>query len=100
MNLSQYFRLIVPVFSLIACVNKKAAQDVISDNIKDTPVAVNTSIADTFETGKVIAQVICKTDASQSYALCVPAKENNEVLPVIYFFDPQPDGAGALSRYT
>lgn len=49
--------------------------------------------------GKVVDSIICKTDASQSYAVYIPAKSNKNVLPVIYFFDPHGSGALPLHRY-
>ncbi len=85
-------------FFIIACAHKTPVENENNNSIKDTAV-ITAVVADTFETGKVIVQVICKTDASQSYALYIPTKENNEVLPVIYFFDPQGDGALPLEKY-
>ena len=55
---------------------------------------------DTFPSGKLIPDIICKADAGKSYALYIPAKKNKTALPVIYFFDPHADGAGTLNRYT
>jgi len=43
--------------------------------------------------------VICKTDPGQSYALYIPAKGNQEALPVIYFFDPHASGSLPLNKY-
>jgi hypothetical protein len=81
-----------------ACANK-------NDNPADTNTTqdsvITTTVAppDSFETGKVIPKVICKNDASQSYALYIPAKENNEALPIIYFFDPHAAGSFPLNKY-
>ncbi|WP_089788013.1 hypothetical protein [Chitinophaga sp. YR573] len=70
---------LILMFSIGACVNKPSAAS--------------------FETGKVIDTVICKNDATQSYALYVPSKGNKEVLPVIYLFDPHADGKLPLNKY-
>ena len=48
--------------------------------------------------GKVITHVVCKDDATQSYALYIPAKEDKETLPVIYFFDPHGDGSLSIEQ--
>lgn len=52
-----------------------------------------------FEAGKLIDSVICRTDGSQSYALYIPGKGNRKALPVIYFFDPHGSGALPLNKY-
>ncbi len=65
----------------------------------NTTVTTETAKTDTFPTGKLIPGIICRADASQSYALYIPAKNNHVSLPVIYFFDPHADAAGVLNRY-
>ena len=57
------------------------------------------SVKDSFETGKIIEKVVCKTDASQSYALYIPSNSNKENLSIIYFFDPHGDGTLPLKKY-
>lgn len=49
--------------------------------------------------GKVVNPVICKADATQSYALYIPQKGNGKELPVVFFFDPHGDGSLPLNRY-
>jgi hypothetical protein len=49
--------------------------------------------------GKVIDSVVCKTDATQSYALYIPIRGDKQALPIIYFFDPHGDGALPLRKY-
>lgn len=58
-------------------------------------IADNT-IKDTFPAGEIIGQVICKADATQSYALYIPSSRANAV---IYFFDPHAEGALPLKKY-
>ena len=98
MKYSLFSKLSILAFFIIACAHKTPGENENNNSVKGaalTPAVVE----DTFETGKVITQVICKTDAFKSYALYIPAKENNEVLPVIYFFDPHADGALPLNKY-
>ena len=57
------------------------------------------SYADSFEAGKIIDRVFCKSDPTQSYALYIPAKVNKSTLPVIYFFDPHADGILPVKKY-
>jgi pimeloyl-ACP methyl ester carboxylesterase len=54
---------------------------------------------DCFALGKVIDTVICSADATQSYALYIPANKNEKALPVIYFFDPHASGSLPLYKY-
>ena len=80
-----------------ACANKQP------DNNKNI-TAIDTSatiqiIRDSFEAGKIYNNVVCKNDASQSYALYIPHKHKTDVLPVIYFFDPHADGSLPLKKY-
>jgi len=65
---------------------------------------------DAFDAGKIRESVVCKADASQSYAVYIPvghtpASENKAHVPVkaaspvIYFFDPHGNGALPLKKY-
>ena len=98
MKASHFISLVILLIYAIACVNKNSGEAA-GDNDIDTSVAVNALTADTFEIGKLIAHVYCKADPTQSYALYIPAKGNNEALPVIYFFDPHGDGSFPLIKY-
>ncbi len=82
---------------LTACANKQnnSNQDV---TISDTTITT-TITNDSFKTGKVYNDIICKNDASQSYALYIPAQYSNNTLAVIYFFDPHADGELPLKKY-
>jgi hypothetical protein len=67
----------------------------------ETTVAaqVQKPITDTLKRGVVINHVACINDATQSYAIYIPAKETNETLPVVYFFDPHADGSLPVNKY-
>lgn len=54
---------------------------------------------DPFESGKLIEKVVCKVDATQTYALYIPIKGNKGPLPVVYLFDPHGDGTLPLRKY-
>ena len=99
MNVSQFIKLIMLLFYTVACADKNHGESANDNNVKDTLVTTNIVVTDTFEAGKVIAHVFCKADTTQSYALYIPAKHNNEALPVIYFFDPHGDGSFPLGKY-
>ena len=99
MKASQFAKLIILLFCTIACANKSHLRNANDNGIKDAIIETGVIVADTFETGKVIPHVVCKADAGQSYALYIPAKGNQEPLPVIYFFDPHGDGSLPLNKY-
>lgn len=52
-----------------------------------------------FAAGKITNPVACDADASQTYAVYIPAKGNDNALPVVYMFDPHGDGALPLTKY-
>ena len=54
---------------------------------------------DPFPAGKILERVVCRTDASQTYALYIPIKRNKGPLPVVYLFDPHGDGTLPLKKY-
>src|SRR5580658_5440998 len=55
---------------------------------------------DTFKTGVVIPSVGLRLDATQTYALYLPAGyADSAKLPVIIFFDPHGEGALPLNLY-
>ena len=58
-----------------------------------------TPVPPSFEAGKIISMVVCKTDATQSYAVYIPVKGNKAALPVVYCFDPHGDGSLPLKKY-
>lgn len=70
-----------------------------TDNNKLADTNTSASVADSIISGKVIAQVPCKSNPAQSYALYIPTGMQNKVLPVVYFFDPHAAGALPLNKY-
>ena len=99
MRTNRFAILFIVLFYLIGCANKNPVSTENNNNVSDTTVVSNIVAPDSFETGKVIPHVTCKTDAAQSYALYIPAKGNKETFPVIYFFDPHADGSLPLNKY-
>ena len=67
--------------------------------VQETVIAAHPALPDSFIVGKVIDTVICATDATQSYALYIPATKSKTALPVIYFFDPHASGSLPLYKY-
>ncbi|HVZ97151.1 MAG TPA: hypothetical protein VG847_09775 [Chitinophagaceae bacterium] len=88
----------VVLFCLTACAGRNSNADIDTSLIDSSRISKNFT-PDTFETGKVIPNVVCHTDASQSYALYLPAESKNRALPVVYFFDPHGDGSLPLVKY-
>ena len=90
--------LFFPFFCLIACGGKKPAQnsgnEIGKTALQDSPV-----IRDRFPVAKLIPGVICKDDATQSYALYIPDTKTAKPLPVVYFFDPHGQGKLPLDKY-
>jgi poly(3-hydroxybutyrate) depolymerase len=63
-------------------------------------LAVTTVLAADLQTGQIIDSVTCATDASQSYALFVPAGYTlSHPWPVIFAFDPGGRGRTPVERY-
>lgn len=91
-----FIRLTILSFYTISCAGKNTSTET---NDIDTTIAFTAPASDTFQPGKVITNVVCKNDATQSYALYIPAKGNKEILPVVYFFDPHGDGSMPLNKY-
>ncbi len=98
MKAIQFIKVVTLSFFTIACAGKNQ-NEATNNNDIDTTIAFLNSEADTFQTATVISKVICKNDPTQSYALYIPSKGNNEPLPVVYFFDPHGDGSLPLSKY-
>ncbi|MEO8855270.1 MAG: hypothetical protein ABI359_15915 [Ginsengibacter sp.] len=81
---------------LVSCAANPHSQN---RDIDSTLITRKSSIADTFEPGKIINPVYCLSDPSKSYALYIPLKTHNQNLPVVYFFDPHGDGSLPLQKY-
>ena len=99
MKEKQILSSLILLFFLIACTNKTPAETANAALENDAANAGPALVTDTFAMGKIIENVVCKTDTSHSYALYIPAKVNNEALPVVYFFDPHADGTLPLNKY-
>lgn len=83
-------------FGLMACTDVQSSNNeaiVPTDSIAVAPA----NIPDSFPVGKIIEHVVCKNDATQSYALYIPA--NSTTNAIIYFFDPHAVGALPLKNY-
>ncbi|HEV9037807.1 MAG TPA: hypothetical protein VGQ51_14330 [Puia sp.] len=52
-----------------------------------------------FPVGRIVDSVVCKADASQSYAVYIPVAGGKEALPAVYFFDSHGAGALPLLKY-
>ena len=99
MKASQFLKLCMLFFCSTACANRNHT-DTAKENFDiDTTIIEKTAVADSFLSGKTIPHVVCIADASQSYALYIPAKGNLGALPVIYFFDPHGNGSLPLGKY-
>jgi hypothetical protein len=93
-----HYNLLIPILFFFACSSQQSTQnETVDTSVQDT-VAVQ-SVKDSFPKGKIIEKVICKNDASQSYALYVPTTQNETSMPVIYCFDPHGDGTLPLKNY-
>ncbi|MEO8862450.1 MAG: hypothetical protein ABI358_13570 [Ginsengibacter sp.] len=99
MKVGNIIKLAILVFYTVACANKTSREGDIDGNEIDTALGSHMSVVDTFETGKIIAKIMCIADPSESYALYIPLKNANKPLPVIYFFDPHGDGSFPLIKY-
>jgi len=103
MQLRTKYMAFIKCLLLFICMQSCHAGDNKSAIITDSTISVQVqqnTLTDSFPAGKLITRIVCKADAGESYALYIPAKNNGAPLPVVYFFDPQGDGAGTLHRYT
>jgi predicted esterase len=85
------------IFFIASCGNNQSSAsetNIQSDSSTTTTTAV---IPDSFPLKKIIEHVVCKSDASQWYALYIPS--NNKTNAVIYFFDPHGDGSLPVKKY-
>ena len=48
---------------------------------------------------QIVDRVVCAADASQSYALYIPARGDQQPLPIVYFFDSHGVGSLPLRKY-
>jgi dienelactone hydrolase len=100
----QVIVLIITAIYTQACANNNHADAANDSKVKDTVVTAAAATAapakpDSFAIGKVIDAVTCTADASQSFALYIPAKSNKEPMPIVYCFDPHGKGSLPLTKY-
>src|ERR671924_2333861 len=63
-------------------------------------VAIVAALAAELPTGQIVPEVLCATDASQTYALYLPRAYNaDRAWPVIFTFDPAGRGRVPVERY-
>ena len=91
------FILIICFVHFSACSNSQTEQE--TKEISATGTSVAITVKDTFTKGTLLPHVACLADASQSYALYIPATLKTTSLPVLFCFDPHGDGALPLQHY-
>ena len=95
----RYLQFFISIACFLACSSHQPPQEEIADTTTaNTTIAVQ-PVKDSFPKGSIITQVICKNDATQSYALYIPVAHDNAPMPVMYCFDPHGDGALPLKNY-
>ncbi len=92
-------KIFIPLLCAFSCGNHQPSNDAVNETAKDSVALSSPSASDSFPIGTLIKNISCKNDASQSYALYIPATKTNHALPVIYFFDPHASGSFPLSKY-
>lgn len=94
MRCIQIILLHIFLFHITACNNKPSAGN--DASIKHDTISPPVINPDTLPAGQLIENVVCKNDATQSYAAYIPSGKANAV---VYFFDPHADGALPLKKY-
>ncbi|MEO8711404.1 MAG: hypothetical protein ABI405_04730 [Parafilimonas sp.] len=82
---------------LIGCTNHQSSGSTKSGQANTINISAVTDAPDSFPAGKIINNVVCKDDTTQSYSLYISSF--NKTNAVIYFFDPHADGALPLKKY-
>ena len=95
MKVYQITLLSIQLIAVTACADKTSNENA-DVQVNDTTITTS-STPDSFPAGKIISNIVCKNDASQSYALYIPS--SNKTNTVIYFFDAHGDGALPLKKY-
>jgi predicted peptidase len=96
MKFSHIFLLNIFFFYLTACANEQTSTGESLIQTDTSPIVTKAFQPDSFPVKKLITNVVCRHDASQSYALYIPSTKTNAV---IYFFDPHAAGALPLEKY-
>ena len=85
------------ISSLVFSCNNKTNKQSNSVPAKDSVAPL---VKENFPKGEVIENVICKSDASQSYAMYLPKNYSTEkTFPVVYAFDAHGTGKLPVSKY-
>jgi predicted esterase len=93
-NIFKFGWMIVGMISLLSCGNNS------NSKVQDLSGATVTSYDTTLKSGVISEKVVCKSDASVSYALYLPTSYNaGTFFPVIYIFDPHASGLLPVSKY-
>ena len=96
---SCYVFVFIFLFCLAACADKQPDEKKTKNNITDTTTVIKTPGKDSFTSGKIIDNIVCRNNPAQSYALYIPSTFRSKPLPVIYFFDPHAAGTLPLKKY-
>lgn len=91
----QFFLLHICFLYITACANNQSPADE-TEIQKDTSTTTTTFHPDSFPVKKIIPNVVCRNDATQSYALYIPSEKPGAI---IYFFDPHAAGSLPLEKY-
>ncbi|MBS1918352.1 MAG: hypothetical protein JST87_18955 [Bacteroidetes bacterium] len=94
-----FLKIFIPFFCIVSCANHQPANNAEDTSVKDTVIATAPSAIDTFPAGRILKNISCKNDVSQSYALYIPVTKSSYALPVVYFFDPHAAGYLPLEKY-
>jgi dienelactone hydrolase len=95
-----FSKIFIPFFCIVSCANHQTGNSAENAVAKDSITTTATpSTADTFPPGKIVKNISCKNDASESYALYIPVVKSGYALPVVYFFDPHGAGYLPLEKY-
>ena len=98
MNHTKLITIIILSFSLFSCHsgNDKQKQNV-ANQTKDTIV---TAAKENFPKGEIIENIVCKSDATQSYVLYLPKNYSiDKTYPVVYALDAHGTGKLPVSMY-
>jgi hypothetical protein len=96
MRLSQI--MLFQVLMLTACADHPSSTGETSLATDTLPSNATTAAKpDSFPVKTIIEKVVCRNNASQSYALYIPS--NNKTDAVVYFFDPHADGSLPVKKY-
>lgn len=91
------FLIITLLFSFFCSCSSNPEQ---AANTQQAPKESGIIVKENFPKGQIIEQVVCKSDASQSYAMYLPKSyDMKKEFPVIYAFDAHGTGKLPVSNY-